>query len=55
MEEYNHDLCKLFNEPDIIKYIKINKLSWAGHITCMDNSGPLNKVFDTRFEEIRKI
>jgi hypothetical protein len=21
----------------------------------MDNSGPLNKVFDTRFEEIRKI
>jgi hypothetical protein len=29
---YNHELVELFNEPDITKYIKINRLSWAGHI-----------------------
>jgi hypothetical protein len=52
---YNCELYKLFNEPDITKCIRINRLSWAGHITCMDNSGPLNKVFHTRSEGTRKI
>jgi hypothetical protein len=31
-EEINHELYRLFDEPDINKYIKVNKLSWAGHI-----------------------
>jgi hypothetical protein len=26
-------LNKRFNDPDITTYIKINRLSWAGHIT----------------------
>jgi hypothetical protein len=30
-KRYNHELYKLFNEPNIITYIKINRLSWAGH------------------------
>jgi hypothetical protein len=28
---YNHELYKLFNEPDIIGYIKAKRLEWAGH------------------------
>jgi hypothetical protein len=28
---YIHELYKLFNEPDITKYIKIKRLGWAGH------------------------
>jgi hypothetical protein len=32
-KRYNRELYKLFNEPDIIKYIKINILNWAGS-TC---------------------
>jgi hypothetical protein len=46
----------VFNEPDIIKHtrIKINKLSWAGHIR-MENSRTVKKVFDTRPEGTRKI
>jgi hypothetical protein len=34
-KRYNHELCKLFNEPDIVKYIKID---WAGHVVHMDNN-----------------
>jgi hypothetical protein len=48
-------LYKLFNEPDITKYIKISRLSWAGHIIHMENSGIVKKVFDTRPEGTRKI
>jgi hypothetical protein len=29
-KRYNHELCELFNEPDIVIYIKINRLGWAG-------------------------
>jgi hypothetical protein len=54
-KRYNHELYKLFNEPDITKYIKINRPSWAGHIICMENSRTVKKVFDTRLEGSRKI
>jgi hypothetical protein len=47
-KRYNYELYKLFNEPDIIKYIKINRLSWAGHIIRMENNRTVKKVFDTR-------
>jgi hypothetical protein len=46
----NHELYKLFNEPDI----KINGLSWAGHVIRMKNSGSIKKVFDARPEGTRK-
>jgi hypothetical protein len=43
-KRYNHELYELFNEPDIVKYIKINRLGWAGYIIRMDNNRTDNKV-----------
>jgi hypothetical protein len=51
----HHELCELFNEPDIVKYIKINRLSWAGHVIHMDNNRTVQKVFNTKPIAIRKI
>jgi hypothetical protein len=31
-KRYNHELYDLFNERDIVKYIKINRLDWAGRV-----------------------
>jgi hypothetical protein len=47
-KRHNHELYKLFNEPDIVKYIKINRLSWAGHVIRMDNNRTVKKVLDTK-------
>jgi hypothetical protein len=44
----------LFNEPDIVKYIKINRLGWAGHVIRTDNNRTV-KVFNTKPTGIRKI
>jgi hypothetical protein len=44
----------LFNEPDIVKYIKINRFSWAGHVIRMDNNRTVKKVFNTKPMGIRK-
>jgi hypothetical protein len=35
---YNFELYKLYDEPDLVKYIKINRLKWAGHDMRMDNN-----------------
>jgi hypothetical protein len=29
---YNHELYKLFIEPDITGYIKVKRLEWPGHL-----------------------
>jgi hypothetical protein len=52
-KRYNHELYKLCNEPDITKYMKINRLSRNGHIIHTENRTV--KVFDTRPEGTRKI
>jgi hypothetical protein len=30
--KYKSELYKLHDEPDLAKYIKINRLKWAGHV-----------------------
>jgi hypothetical protein len=33
MEEvYNLELYEVFNESDIIRFVKVKKLRWAGHL-----------------------
>jgi hypothetical protein len=44
----------LFNEPDIVKYIKVNKLGWARHAIRMDNNRTVKEVFNTKPIGIRE-
>jgi hypothetical protein len=34
---YNFELYKLYDEPDLTKYIRINRLHWAGHVMRMSD------------------
>jgi hypothetical protein len=54
-KRYNRELYKLFNEPDIIEYIKIIRLSWDGYIIRTENSRIVKTSFDTRPEGAREI
>jgi hypothetical protein len=54
-KRYNHELYELFNEPDIVNYIKINRLGCAGHVIRTDNNRTVKKVFNTKPIGIRKI
>jgi hypothetical protein len=47
-KRYSHELYELFNEPDIVRYIKIKRLGWAEHIIRMDNNRTVKKVFNTK-------
>jgi hypothetical protein len=33
----NCELYEIFNEPNIVNYIKVKRLAWAGHLVCMDS------------------
>jgi hypothetical protein len=52
---YSHELYELFNEPDIVKCIKINRSGLAGHVIRMDNNRTVKKAFNTKPIGIRKI
>jgi hypothetical protein len=52
---YNHELYELCNEPDIVKYIKIYRLGWTGHVIHMDNNRTVKKVFNNKPIGIRKV
>jgi hypothetical protein len=31
-KRYNYELYETFNEPNIVTYIKVKRLAWAGHL-----------------------
>jgi hypothetical protein len=33
----SYELYEIFNEPNIVNYIKVKRLAWAGHLVCMDS------------------
>jgi hypothetical protein len=52
---YNHELYKLFNEPDTIGYINMKRLEWAGHLICTSENRIIKKIFNTKLEGTRKV
>jgi hypothetical protein len=34
---YNFEIYKLYDEPELVKYININRLKWAEHVMRMNN------------------
>jgi hypothetical protein len=52
---YNHELYKLFNEPDIIGFIKAKRLKWAGHLIRTSENRIIKKIFNTKPEGTRKV
>lgn len=51
---FNHELYQLYNEPDIVKYIKINRLRWLGHVQRMEEERVPLKVLNTNPDGNRK-
>jgi hypothetical protein len=36
-KRYKYELYEMFNEPNIVNYIKVKRLAWAGYWVCMDS------------------
>ncbi|GFV40637.1 uncharacterized protein TNCV_2117131 [Trichonephila clavipes] len=42
----NLELYQSYKESDIIKFIKIQRIKWAGHVIRMDENRTTRKVFN---------
>ena len=36
-KRYNYELYEIFNESNIVNYIKVKRLAWAGHLVLMNS------------------
>jgi hypothetical protein len=43
----NSEIWVLCNEHDVVKFMKLGRLTWAGHVVRMDESDPVRKVLCT--------
>jgi len=52
--KYNNELYTLYKESDIVTYIKINPLKWAGHVIRMEEQSPIRRVLVALLEGRRQ-
>jgi len=48
MEDYknNEELDKLIKHENIVNYIKVQRLSWFGHVQRIPETGPLRRYLN---------
>jgi len=54
-ERCSYELYEIFNEPNIVNYIKVKRLAWAGHLVCMNNDRTIKKIFNTKPDGARSV
>ena len=54
-KRYNHDLYEMFNDSNIVIYIKAKRLAWAGHLLRMSDERTLKKIFNTKPDGTRSV
>ena len=47
----NNELYTLYNESDIVTYIKVNRLRWAGHVIRLEGQNSARRVLVATVEE----
>jgi hypothetical protein len=52
---YNHELYQLFKSPSIVKFIKIYRLQWVGHLQRMKSTEIPGKLMEWKPEGIRSV
>jgi hypothetical protein len=48
---YNHELYQIFQDADIVRTVRIRRLSWAGHVVRRDDDQPLASTFKGEFRD----
>ena len=51
----NCELYEIFNEPNIVSYIKVRILAWAGHLVRNNNGKAIKNIFGTKTDGVRKV
>jgi len=51
----NYELYETFNEPNIVTYIKVKRLAWAGHLVRINKDRMLKKIFNAKPDRVKSV
>jgi hypothetical protein len=54
-KRYKYELYEIFNNSNIISYIKVKRLAWAGHLMYMNDNRTTNNIFITKLDGVRRV
>jgi hypothetical protein len=54
-KRYNRELYEIFNDSNIVNYVKAKRLVWAGHLVRMNDNRTLKKIFNTKPDGARSV
>jgi len=54
-KRYNYELYEKLNEPNIVNYIKVKILAWAGHLMRTNNDRTIKKIFNAKPNRVRRV
>jgi hypothetical protein len=54
-KRYKYELYEIFNDSNIVNYIKVKRLAWAGHLMGMNDNRTINKIFNTKVDGARRV
>ena len=54
-KRYNYELYEKLNEPNIVNYIKVKRMAWAGHLVRMNNDRTIKKIFNAKPDGVRRV
>ena len=52
---YNHELYGKYNSMDLVRYIKLRRLEWAGHVYRMEEHRTPRRVMEGKLYGVRPI
>ena len=53
-KRYNYELYEIFNDSNIVSYIKVKRLAWAGHLMLMNDDRTVTKIFNSKLDGVRR-
>jgi hypothetical protein len=51
---YNNELYRLYREQDLVSYIKVGQLQWAGHVSRMEDSDSAKQAMEQQLYGTRR-
>jgi len=60
-QRYNYELYQLYQEPDIVRMVRVNRMRWAGHVQRRHypndptSDDPVYKAYDGDFRDGRRL
>jgi hypothetical protein len=50
---YTQELYEIFNDSNIVNYVKVKRLAWVGNLVRMNDNRTLKKIFNTKLDGAR--